>query len=173
MHDSTHSETIVVLVQNIGKWLVSQIGHLVIAVGLISLVFNYAYRYVVDWSVSSPIFYLSTIVLALAVFVIARRDYIFVNKFEFRSTQFTVQTLLGVKKTYDLSDYKWVPVLRKVISFPERNADLSFYVTNARTGKNIRNYSWAGFASEEFQRVSALYGYSAETDFKQKDFGRA
>ncbi|HEY4201445.1 MAG TPA: hypothetical protein VGM83_12890 [Devosiaceae bacterium] len=137
------------------------------------MIFNYAYRYAVDWNVSSPLFYLATIVLALIVFVAVRRDYILVNRFEFSETEFSVHTLLGIRKTYAVSAYRWVPALHKTVNFPEKAASLSFYVQDAKTKKNIRNYSWSGFATEAFQAVSALYGYRGETDFKQKDFGRA
>lgn len=103
----------------------------------------------------------------------AARLHILVNRFEFGGTQFTVRTLLGVKKTYALPDYKWVPALHKTINFPEKAANISFYVQNAKTGKNIRNYSWDGFPKDAFETVSSLYGYRAQTDFKQSDFGRA
>lgn len=173
MSDTAIDDVETVTVENRAKWLFSQLGQLVIAVGLISLVFNYAYRYLVDWSVSSPLFYVTTIVLALIVFIAIRREYLFVNEFRFGNTEFSVHTAFGVTRTYKLSEYKWVPALHKVINVPEKKANLSFYVNNIKTGKNIRNYSWAGFSSEDFKSVSMKYGYSGATDFEQKDFGKA
>ena len=164
---------IVVSVQNKPKWALYQSGQFVIAVGLISLVFNYAYRFAVDWSASGAIFYLSTFVLALISFVALRKDYIFVSRFEFRESEFIVRTLFGVKKVYASQDYQWVPTLHKAVNFPEKSANLSFHVKDRKTGKSVRNYSWDGFAKEDFEKVSQFYGYRGETDFKQKDFGRA
>lgn len=163
----------VVSVQNRATWLLSQIGQLIIAVGLLSLIFNYAYRFAVDWTVSSPLFYASTLILALIVFVIFRREYLFVNKFEFGRTAFSVRTLLGVQKTYPLADYRWVPSLHKVVNFPEKKASLSFFVRDTKSGKDIRNYSWAGFSADDFRKVSMKYGWQPKDDFDQKDFGRA
>jgi hypothetical protein len=161
-----------ILVQNRLKWLFSQLGQLIIAVGLISIVFNYAYRYLVDWSISSPLFYISTLIAAFIVFLAFRRDYIFVNRFEFGEADFDVYTLLGSHKNYPLSEYKWVPSLHKVVNLPENKAALSFSVVDRSNGRSIRNYSWAGFSSDDFRSVSQMYGYRGDTDFKQRDFGR-
>lgn len=102
-----------ITVQNKAKWLFSQLGQLIIAVGLISLIFNYAYRYAVDWTVSSPLFYVSTLVLALIVFVAVRRDYVFVSKYTFGPTAFSVHTVFGAEKVYPLTEYAWIPALHK------------------------------------------------------------
>ena len=48
---------LIVNIQNKAKWLFSQLGQLVIAVGLLSLVFNYAYRYTVDRHIDTAVFY--------------------------------------------------------------------------------------------------------------------
>lgn len=163
----------IVKIQNVPKWLFSQLGQLVIAVGLLSLlVFNYAYRYTVDRTINSTSFYVVTVALGLIAFLIVRKDYVFVNRYEFTESEITVSTLLGVKKRYATSDYEFVPSLHKTINLPEQRASLSFYVRDAKTKKNIRNYSWMGFPSEDFQAVSQLYGYRGETDFSQKDFGK-
>ncbi|MGH8815004.1 MAG: hypothetical protein ACREX5_00340, partial [Achromobacter pestifer] len=87
-------------IQNVPKWLFSQLGQLVIAVGLLSLVFNYAYRFTVDREINSTPFYVTTVVLGLIAFLILRKDYVFVNRYEFSDAEITVQTLLGVKKRY-------------------------------------------------------------------------
>lgn len=162
-----------ITVQNKAKWLFSQLGQLIIAVGLISLIFNYAYRYAVDWTVSSPLFYVSTLVLALIVFVAVRRDYVFVSKYTFGPTAFSVHTVFGAEKVYPLTEYAWIPALHKTVNFPEKKAALSFYVRKIKDGKDVRNYSWAGFSNDDFARISARYGYQAQIDFKQKDFGKA
>lgn len=159
-------------IQNKAKWLFSQLGQLVIAVGLLSLVFNYAYRYTVDRDINTPGFYLATVALALVVFLAVRKDYLFVNRYAFSDSEIQVGTLLGVKKTYPTSQYEFVPSLHKAVNVPEQKASLSFYVRDAQSKKNVRNYSWAGFSPEDFQAVSRLYGYRGETDFKQKDFGK-
>ncbi|KOQ18558.1 hypothetical protein ABW38_23305, partial [Achromobacter xylosoxidans] len=96
----------------------------------------------------------------------------FVNRYAFSDSEIQVGTLLGVKKTYPTSQYEFVPSLHKAVNVPEQKASLSFYVRDAQSKKNIRNYSWAGFSPEDFQAVSRLYGYRGDTDFKQKDFGR-
>lgn len=162
----------IVNIQNKAKWLFSQLGQLVIAVGLLSLVFNYAYRYTVDRHIDTPAFYVATVVLGLVAFLIIRKDYVFVNRYAFSDAEITVSTLLGVKKTYPTAQYEFVPSLHKALSLPEKKAALSFYVRDAKTHRNIRNYSWTGFSPEDFQKVSQMYGYSGETDFKQKDFGK-
>lgn len=162
----------VVTVSNRLKWLFSQLGQLIIAVGLISLVFNYAYRYLVDWSISSPLFYVLTLVAALIVFALIRRDYIFVTRYEFGKGDFSVFTLLGSHKNYPLDKFKFVPSLHKVVNFPESKANLAFSVVNRATGRTVREYSWAGFPVDDFSMVSKMYGYGGDTDFKQKDFGR-
>ncbi|CAB3625427.1 hypothetical protein [Achromobacter pestifer] len=159
-------------IQNVPKWLFSQLGQLVIAVGLLSLVFNYAYRFTVDREINSTPFYVTTVVLGLIAFLILRKDYVFVNRYEFSDAEITVQTLLGVKKRYATSDYEFVPSLHKALNLPEQRASLSFYIRDAKTKKNIRNYSWTGFSPEDFQAASRLYGYRGETDFSQKDFGK-
>jgi hypothetical protein len=173
MNDTAIDDSEVITVQNKMKWFFSQTGQLVIAVGLLSLIYNYTYRAAVDWGASSPTFYISTVLMALITFVIVRRDYIFIRKYEFRNASFTVHTLAGAVKTYERSKYEWVPALHKTVNFPEKKASLSFYVQDIKTGKNIRNYSWAGFSSEDFRRVSTKYGYRTDVDFKQKDFGRS
>ena len=165
--------TIVVSVADPMKWFFSQLGQLVIAVGLISLIFNYGYRYAVDWNVSGAWFYAATFGLAFLVFLIFRWDYVFVNRLAFSADRITVHTLFGLKKTYDTQEWVWVPSLHKVVNLPEKAAQLSFHVQNRKTGKNSRNYGWTGFSREDFQRVSALYGYDGATDFKQADFGRS
>ncbi|CAB3721726.1 hypothetical protein LMG3458_04025 [Achromobacter deleyi] len=118
----------IVTIQNKPKWLFSQLGQLVIAVGLLSLVFNYAYRYTVDRHINTPTFHVATIVLGLIAFLIIRRDYVFA---------------LHLQRVRD-----------------------------TQTQRNIRNYSWTGFSPDDFQKVSQMYGYRGETDFKQKDFGK-
>lgn len=162
----------IVNIQNKFKWLFSQLGQLVIAVGLLSLVFNYAYRYTVDRHINTPVFYVATVVLGLIAFLIIRKDYVFVNRYAFSDAEITVSTLLGVKKTYSTSQYEFVPSLHKALNLPEKKASLSFYVRDAKTKRNIRNYSWIGFSPEDFKKVSQMYGYRGETDFKQKDFGK-
>jgi hypothetical protein len=146
-----------------------QMGQLALATGLLSLVFNYGYRYLVDWTVSSPLFYVVTIALGLVVFVIIRRDYVLFNRFEFGDTEFTVHTLLGLERRYPLTDYKWIPVLHKSANIPEPKANLSFHVEDRRSGRTVRNYSWAGFSEADFRAVSKKYGYGGQTDFKLKD----
>lgn len=163
---------LIVNIQNKAKWLFSQLGQLVIAVGLLSLVFNYAYRYTVDRDINTPGFYLATVALGLVVFLAVRKDYVFVNRYAFSDSEIEVSTLLGVRKTYATSQYEFVPSLHKAVNVPEQKASLSFYVRDAQSKKNVRNYSWAGFSPEDFQAVSRLYGYRGETDFKQKDFGK-
>lgn len=162
----------IVNVRNRATWLASQLGQLVIASGLLSLVFNYAYRYTVDRNVNTPVFYVATLVLGLIAFLVIRKDYVFVNRYEFSETEITVGTLLGVKKRYPTSQYEFVPSLHKAVNVPEQKAALSFYVRDAKSKKNVRNYSWAGFSPEDFQAVSRLYGYRGETDFKLKDLGK-
>lgn len=162
----------IVNIQNKPKWLFFQLGQLVIAVGLLSLVFNYAYRYTVDRHINTPVFYVATVVLGLIVFLVIRKDYVFVNRYEFSDAEITVSTLLGVKKTYSTAQYEFVPALHKAINAPEKKASLSFYVRDAKRKRNIRNYSWTGFSAEDFQKVSQMYGYRGETDFKQRDFGK-
>lgn len=162
---------LIVNIQNKAKWLFSQVGQLVIAVGLLSLVFNYAYRYTVDRDINTPGFYLATVALGLIVFLAVRKDYVFVNRYAFSETEIVVSTLLGVKKRYSIAQYSFVPSLHKTVNVPEQKAALSFHVRDAKSGRNVRNYSWAGFSPEDFQAVSRLYGYRGDTDFKQKDFG--
>ncbi|MFD1880928.1 hypothetical protein [Paracoccus pacificus] len=164
---------IIVSVKEPAKWFFSQFGQLVIAVGLTSLVFNYAYRFAVDWDASGFWFYAATLVLALITFVAFRRDYISVNRYAFSPDRISVSTLLGTERTYPTESYRWVPSLHKTVNFPEKPADLSFYVQDIKTGRNLRNYAWKGFPVDEFKKVSKLYGYRGETDFKQKDFGRS
>lgn len=159
-------------IQDKAKWLFSQLGQLAIAVGLLSLVFNYAYRYTVDRSINTPGFYLATVALGLVVFLAVRKDYVFVNRYAFSDSEIQVSTMLGVKRHYPTSRYEFVPSLHKTVNVPEQKAALSFYVRDAKSGKNVRNYPWAGFSPEDFQAVSRLYGYRGETDFKQKDFGK-
>jgi len=159
-------------IQNKPKWLFSQLGQLVIGVGLLALVFNYAYRFTVDRNINSTVFHVSTVVLGLIAFLIIRRDYVFVNRYAFNDNEISVHTLLGVKKSYATSEYEFMPSLHKAVNLPEQRAALSFYVRNAKTKKNVRNYSWTGFAPEDFQAVSRMYGYRGETDFSQKDFGK-
>jgi len=159
-------------VKNWVRWTASQLGQIVIAVGLLSLIFNYAYRFTIDRNVSSPLFYLTTIVLGFIVFLLVRRDYFFVLHYQFYDTGFRVRTLFGGSKDFALTRYKWVPALHKVVNIPEKSASLSFYVQDRKTGKNVRNYSWSGFSKEDFQRISARYGYGREVDFKQSSFGR-
>lgn len=161
-----------ITIHSTARWLFSQLGQLVIAVGLISLVFNYAYRYMFDWTISSPLFYAATLVLALIVFVAVRRDYIFVKAYKFGLTEFSIHTLFGAKKVYPTSEFEWVPALHKTVNFPEIKAALSFYVRRLRDGKDIRNYSWDGFSRNDFVKISAKYGYRSQSDFKQNDFGK-
>ncbi|MFP3757882.1 hypothetical protein SB751_28805, partial [Cupriavidus sp. SIMBA_020] len=113
-------------------------------------VFNYAYRYTVDRHIDTPVFYVATVVLGLIAFLIIRKDYVFVNRYEFSDTQISVSTLLGVKKTYPTAQYEFVPSLHKAVNVPEQKASLSFYVRDAQSRKNVRNYSWAGFSPEDF-----------------------
>ena len=94
------------------------------------------------------------------------------NRYAFSESEIQVGTLLGVKKTYPTSQYEFVPSLHKAVNVPEQKASLSFYVRDARSKRNVRNYSWAGFSPEDFQAVSRLYGSRGDTDFKQKDFGK-
>lgn len=172
MPDSIKGGVETISVRNPVRWIVAQLGQIVIAVGLLSLVFNYAYRFTFDRNVSSPLFYLTTVVLGLIVFLLVRRDYFFVQQYQFYDTGFRVRTLLGGSKDFPLTRYKWVPALHKVVNFPEKSASLSFYVQDRKTGKNVRNYSWSGFSKEDFQRISARYGYKGEVDFMQNSFGR-
>lgn len=163
----------IVEVRNKVRWLFSQLGQLVIASGLLSLVFNYAYRYIVDRNIDTPAFYVATMALGLIVFLLIRRDYVFVSRYEFSDAEITVSTLLGVKKRYSTSQYEFVPSLHKAVNVPEQKAALSFYVRDAKSKKNVRNYSWAGFSPEDFQAVSRMYGYRGDTDFEQRDLGKS
>ena len=74
-------------IQNKPKWLFSQLGQLVIGVGLLALVFNYAYRFTVDRNINSTVFHVSTVVLGLIAFLIIRRDYVFVNRYAFNDNE--------------------------------------------------------------------------------------
>lgn len=49
---------------------------------------------------------------------------------------------------------------------------LDFYVRDAQSGKNVRNYPWAGFPKTAFVEVSRMYGYKGETDFDLRDIGK-
>ncbi|MBJ2155133.1 hypothetical protein JC881_05075 [Variovorax sp. IB41] len=162
---------VIVSVSNKGKWLLSQVGQLVLMVGLASLVFNYAYRFLVDRTINSPLFYAATIGLGLVAIVILRRDYLFVTKFEFTPERIVVRTALGFAKTFDAQQFRFVPNLHKTISISESKATLSFYVQNRATGRNVRNYAWTGFSEEDFRAACRLHGYKDETDFKLKEFG--
>ena len=109
-------------IQNKPKWLFSQLGQLVIGVGLLALVFNYAYRFTVDRNINSTVFHVSTVVLGLIAFLIIRRDYVFVNRYAFNDNEISVHTLLGVKKSYATSEYEFVPSLHKAVNLPEQRA---------------------------------------------------
>lgn len=147
-------------------WLLNQGLIMVLGVGLLSLIPNYGYRFLVDRHVDTPIFYVATLVIALVAFIALRRDYVFVSQFEFTKDAISVRTLLTGVKVFETSRYQFVPVLHKAIGFPEPKARQSFYVRDLQTGRNVRNYAWAGFSLEDFQAVSRLYGFSGETDFK-------
>lgn len=154
------------------SWLFSQVGQFLIAVLLISLLFNYAYRFLIDWSINSPLFYTSTIVLGIVVYVVFRREYILIREYEFTEQEIIVRTMLGVVRTYPVGVYRFVPSLHKVVNFPEKEAGLSFYIQETKSGRNTRNYTWSGFSPEDFRTVSQMYGYEGRLDFRLKDFGR-
>ncbi|OZI35601.1 hypothetical protein CEG14_11055 [Bordetella genomosp. 1] len=162
----------IITVQHRFKWLAYQTGQLVLAVALLSLVFNYGYRYTVDRNIDTPAFYAITVLLGLLVFVAWRRDYIFVKQYEFTPAAITVRTALGVTKTFPTTDYAFVPSLHKAVNVPEQKATLSFNVRDLRCKRTVRNYSWIGFSTEDFHKVSKLYGYAGEVDFKQGDLGK-
>ena len=162
----------IVSVSNRPKWLLMQLGQLVLMVGLTSLVFNYAYRFLVDRTINTPLFYAVTLGLALVVIVAVRRDYLFVSSYEFTPEAIVVRTAFGVSKRFDTQAFKFVPSLHKTISLPEPTASLSFDVQNRKTGRRARNYAWTGFPVEDFRAVCRLYGYQDDTDFKLMDFGK-
>ncbi|PIF78242.1 hypothetical protein CLU95_5425 [Variovorax sp. 54] len=162
----------IVSVSNKAKWLLMQLGQLVLMVGLTSLVFNYAYRFLVDRTINTPLFYAVTLLLALVVIVAVRRDYLFVSRYEFTPEAIVVRTALGAAKRFETQDFKFVPSLHKTISLPEPTASLSFDVQNRKTGRRARNYAWTGFPVEDFRAVCRLYGYQDDTDFKLMDFGK-
>ena len=162
----------IVSVSNKPKWLLMQLGQLVLMVGLTSLVFNYAYRFLVDRTINTPLFYAVTLGLALVVIVAVRRDYLFVSSYEFTPEAIVVRTAFGVSKRFDTQAFKFVPSLHKTISLPEPTASLSFDVQNRKTGRRARNYAWTGFPVEDFRAVCRLYGYQDDTDFKLMDFGK-
>ncbi|WP_341890363.1 hypothetical protein [Variovorax sp. YR752] len=163
----------IVTVSNKAKWLLMQLGQLVLMVGLTSLVFNYAYRFLVDRTINTPLFYAVTLLLALVVIVAVRRDYLFVSSYEFTPEAIVVRTAFGASRRFETQDFKFVPSLHKTISLPEPTASLSFDVQNRKTGHRTRNYAWTGFPAEDFRAVCRLYGYQDDTDFKLKDFGKA
>lgn len=163
----------IVTVSNRAKWLANQVGMLVLMVGLASLVFNLAYRYLVDRHISSPLFYVLTTLAGLVVVVALRRDYLFVKRFEFTSEAIMVRTALGFTKQFDLTQFAFVPSLHKSVNVPESKASLSFDVKDRAKDRSVRNYSWTGFSTEDFRAVSRMYGFAGETDFEQKDFGKA
>lgn len=162
----------IVSVSNKPKWLLMQLSQLVLMVGLTSLVFNYAYRFLVDRTINTPLFYAVTLGLALVVIVAARRDYLFVSTYEFTPEAIVVRTALGASKRFEMQAFKFVPSLHKTISLPEPTASLSFDVQNRKTGRRARNYAWTGFPAEDFRAVCRLYGYQDDTDFKLMDFGK-
>lgn len=163
----------IVSVSNRAKWLLQQVGQLVLMVGLTSLVFNYAYRFLVDRTINTPMFYAVTLLLALVTIVALRRDYLFVSAFEFTPEAIVVRTALGFSKRFETQDFQFVPSLHKTINLPEPQASLSFDVQNRKTGRRARNYAWTGFPVEDFRTVCRLYGYKDDTDFKLKDFGKS
>ncbi|ASR45122.1 hypothetical protein BEN78_12655 [Xanthomonas citri pv. mangiferaeindicae] len=154
------------------RWSLYQLGQLALGAGLISLVFNYGYRYTVDRAVNTPAFYAVTLALGLIVFVIWRRDAILAHRYTFSPQAIGVRTALGMHRTFPTADYAFVPVLHKVVNLPERKAGLSFHVRDRRRGRNVRHYTWCGFAADDFAKVARLYGYGGDTDFRQGDFGR-
>ena len=163
---------LIVNIQNKAKWLFYQLGQLVLAAGLLSLVFNYGYRYTVDRNINTPGFYLATVALGLIVFLLARKDYVFVNRYAFSEAEIEVGTLLGVKKRYPTSEYAFVPALHKAVNVPEQKATLSFYVRDLKKGRNVRNYSWVGVFGRGFPGgvaavwLSGGYGFQAEGFWK-------
>lgn len=168
----TEYEKIVVVVTRPLAWIAFQIGQIILAVALISLVFNYAYRFFIDWNISGATFYITTFLLALIVFVALRRDYIFFRKFEFSKEEIAIFPLFGSPKRYATNEHQFIPVLHKGVNFPERAASLSFSIKHIGGGRTLRNYAWAGFSPEAFQKVSKFYGFTGDVDFKTKDFGR-
>lgn len=158
-------------IANWPKWLGYHVAQLIIAAGAFTLLFTYAWRLLFHRFANSPAFYTVTAALGLSVLVAWRREYVFVTRYEFSKREIVVHTALGVRKRFSLDRFSFVPVLHEVLSF-QRKVALSFSVKDQQSGRNIRNFSWAGFAAEDFRKVSQFYGCPDDVDFDQEDVGR-
>jgi hypothetical protein len=163
-----------VVPKNRAVWFVLQLGLLLLAVLITLLIVSVVGRLILP-HLGVPVapgeygIILSIGAVASLIMLVARREYWFVNRFEFTADRMVVGTLLGVERIYPTKDYAFVPVLHKTINWPQNKANLSFHVRRLDTGKNVRNFSWFGFGREDFVKASRLYGYDGNADFNVFD----
>ena len=171
----------IVLPKNKAIWFILQLNLL-----LLAIIFSIFFAMVIVLLVGKPLLSLVGVafdprsyvvfvpvdVLAALAVIMGRREYWFVNRFEFTRDAIKVGTLLGVERTYPTDQYAFVPALHKGIGFPQRKASLSFHVQRLGSEKIVRDFSWLGFGRENFAEVSRFYGYDGNVDFDLWQMGR-